>query len=330
MEPKTLLFLSGADVRRALPMPAAIEAVTEAFRSLSAGRALVPPRLHLALPPRDRTVLVMPAWLTGADTLSVKVIALYGENPSRGLPLAHALVMVFDAETGQPRAVIDGGALTALRTGAASGAATALLARADADAAAVIGAGRQGRSQLEAVCAVRPVRRAAVFDPDGNAAAAFAAEMAAALRIPVTPARSADDAVARADIVCTATPFGTPVFDDAAVRPGTHINAVGAYTPTQREIPGATASRARLTVDSRAACLEEAGDLLIPLGEGLIGPPDTWAELGEIAAGSRAGRQSADEITLFKSVGLAVQDAAAATVTLREAESLGLGAKIEL
>ena len=120
------------------------------------------------------------------------------------------------------------------------------------------------------------------------------------------------------------------LFDDTAVRSGTHINAVGAYTPTAREIPGETVGRSRLVVDSRAACLEEAGDLLIPLGEGLIGPPDTWVEIGEIAAGARPGRQSADEITLFKSVGLAVQDAAAAAVALQAADSLGLGARVEL
>ena len=330
MTSTTLLFLSAADVRRALPMPAAIAAVTDAFLRLSAGGALAPPRLHLALPPRDRTVLVMPAWLAGADTLSVKVIALYGENPSRGLPMVHALVVVLDAETGRPRAVMDGAALTALRTGAASGAATALLARPAAAAAAVIGAGRQGRAQLEAVCVVRSIRRATVFDPNGDAASVFAAETAAALGIPVVPARSADEAVAAVSIVCTATPSGTPVFDDAAVRAGTHINAVGAYTPDRREIPGATVARARLAVDSRAACLEEAGDLLLPLGEGLIGPPDTWTELGEIAAGHRPGRQSPDEITLFKSVGLAVQDAAAAAAALHAAETLGLGTRVEL
>ncbi|NLI46321.1 MAG: hypothetical protein GX414_04360 [Acidobacteria bacterium] len=330
MASPTLLFLSAADVRRALSMPAAITAVTDAFVRSSAGGALAPPRLHLALPPRDRTVLVMPAWLSGSDTLSVKVIALYGDNPSRGIPLVHALVLVLDAETGRPRAVMDGGALTALRTGAASGAATARLARAEADTAAIIGAGRQGRAQLEALCAVRSIRCATVYDPNGDAAAAFAAEASATFGIPVAPARSADEAVAAAGIVCTATPSGTPVFNDAAVRPGTHINAVGAYTPDRREIPGATVARARLAVDSRAACLEEAGDLLLPLNEGLIGPPDTWAELGEIAAGNRPGRRSADEITLFKSVGLAVQDAAAAAAALRTAESLGLGTRIEL
>ena len=330
MAPTTLLFLSAADIRQALTMPAAIAAVTDAFIRLSAGGALAPPRLHLALPPRDRTVLVMPAWLSGSDTLSVKVIALYGDNPSRSLPLAHALVVVLDAETGRPRAVMDGAALTALRTGAASGAATALLARPEADTAAVIGAGRQGRAQLEAVCAVRSIRRATVFDPNGDAAAAFATEMSVALGIPVAPARSANEAVTAAGIVCTATPSTTPVFDDDAIRPGTHINAMGAYTHDRREIPGATVARARLAVDSRAACLEEAGDLLLPLGEGLIGPPDTWTELGEIAAGSRPGRQSADEITLFKSVGLAVQDAVAAAGALRAAESLGLGTRVEL
>jgi len=330
MEPTSLLFLSAADVRQALSMPAAIAAVTDAFRRLSAGEALAPPRLHLALPPRDRTVLVMPAWLSGSDTLSVKVIALYGDNPSRGIPMVHALVLVLDAETGRPRAVMDGGTLTALRTGAASGAATALLARSEADTVAVIGAGRQGRAQLEAVCAVRSIRRATVFDPNGDAASVFAAETSAALGIPVTAARSADEAVAAAGIVCTATPSATPVFDDAAVRSGTHINAVGAYTPDRREIPGATVARARLAVDSRVACLAEAGDLLLPLDEGLIGSPDTWAELGEIAACSRPGRQSADELTLFKSVGLAVQDAAAAAGALQAAESLGLGTRIEL
>lgn len=330
VHPVEIDILSADDIRRALPMPAAILAVRDAFDQLSAGRVRVPPRINLAVPPRNRTTLVMPAFLENGRHLGLKVINLFGDNPARGLPLIHALVMIFDGDTGQPRAIMDGSRLTALRTGAASGVATDELARPDAATAAIFGAGHQARTQLEAVCAVRPIRRARVFDPEPGRAAAFAAEMAVELDIPVEVAVDAARAAAGADVICTATTAGEPVFPDTSVNAGTHINAIGAYTPVTREIPGETVARATVVMDSRTACLEEAGDLLIPLEMGLIGPDRLDTEIGDIIGGHRPGRQSAGEITLFKSVGVAVQDIAVAARALEAAQRLGLGSRAVL
>ena len=330
MPDRTLRFLSADDVARALPMPEAIEAMKRAYARLSAGEAVVPPRLQFPLVDPPGHALVMPAYVPADGRLGVKIVTLVPANRDRGLPLIQALVVLVDTTTGSPLAVMDGAMLTAIRTGAGSGAATDLLARADAASVAIFGAGVQGRTQLEAVCAVRPIVRARVFDPDAAAARAFADAMSRRLGIAVEPAASPAEAMAGADVVCTATTASEPVFDDADVAPGTHINAVGAYRPPTREVPAATVCRARVVVDARAAALEEAGDIVVPIRDGLIGEDHIAAEIGEIVAGTKPGRRSQDEITFFKSVGVAVQDVAAAGVALANAERLGLGTEVRL
>jgi ornithine cyclodeaminase/alanine dehydrogenase-like protein (mu-crystallin family) len=220
-----------------------------------------------------------------------------------------------DADLGTPLAVLEAGYLTAVRTGAASGAATDVLARKDARVAAIFGAGVQGRTQLEAIAAVRPLRRAFIVDTDARAAAAFAAEMGRALGLEIEPA-DAPTALGDADIVSTVTTSAVPVFRDGDLKPGVHINAVGSYKPHVREIPGETVRRAALFVDERRSALEEAGDILIPLREGLIGETHIRAEIGQVLAGLAPGRRSDDEITLFKSVGNAVEDLAVAALVL--------------
>ncbi|HID88469.1 MAG TPA: hypothetical protein EYP52_01970, partial [Anaerolineae bacterium] len=274
--------------------------------------------------------LFMPGYLAEDDRMAVKIVSVFNDNPAKGLPLIHALVVVVDAETGAPTAVMDGTYLTALRTGAASGAATDLLAREDARVAAIFGAGVQGRTQLEAVCAVRPIETAWVYDVDPERAATYAKEMADRLGIPIHVASTPAEAVRAADVICTATTAAAPVFDDADVRPGTHINAIGAYTPQMQEIPAETVVRAKVVIDHREASLAEAGDLIIPLQQGLIAEDHIWAELGEIAAGLKPGRTDPGEITLFKSVGVAVQDVAAAAAVLEAAKRLGLGVEVPL
>lgn len=323
-------ILSADDVRRALPMREAVEAMKRAFAQLSTGQAEVPLRVPLHVPRHNGLTLFMPAYLAADDQMAVKIVSVFNDNPARGLPLIHALVVVVDAETGRPAAVMEGGTLTALRTGAASGAATDLLARPDAATAAIFGAGVQGRTQLEAVCAVRPIREAWVYDMRPEQARRYAEEMSARLGIPVHVAATPAEAVRPADIICTATTSTTPVFNDADVRPGTHINAIGAYTPEMREIPTETVLRARVVIDHRTASLAEAGDLLIPIREGRMSEEHIWAELGEIVAGRKPGRISPDEVTLFKSVGVAVQDVAAAAAVLAAAERENLGVEADL
>lgn len=322
--------LARDDVKRALPMSAAIKAVKAAFVQLSKRGAEMPVRSSLEVPAHNGVTLVMPGYLRGDDAMAVKIVSVFNDNPTNGLPRIHALVVVVDAETGRPWAVMDGTYLTALRTGAASGAATEALAREDANIAAVVGAGTQGRTQLKAICAVRPIQQAWVYDIDQRQAEVMCAEMEDHLDLPVEPATSSTQAVSAADVICTATTSSTPVFNDADVRPGTHINAVGAYTPEMHEIPPETVLRARLVVDHRESALAEAGDLLIPMKQGLFDEAHIHAELGEIIAGASTGRTSENQITLFKSVGVAVQDVAAASAALAAATSRDLGTSATL
>jgi alanine dehydrogenase len=323
-------ILSREDVRQALPMHQAIETVKGAFAQLSTGQADVPLRLALNVPRHNGVTLLMPAYLRTDEQMAVKIVSVFHENPAQGLPLIHALVVVVDATTGRPAAIMDGIYLTALRTGAASGAATDLLARHDTHIAAIFGAGAQGRTQLEAVCAVRHIQEAWVYDKEPERAAAYADEMSQRLSLPVKVAETPAEAVHRADVICTATTSSSAVFEDADVKPGTHINAVGAYTPEMQEIPIETVLRAKVVIDHREASLAEAGDLLIPLKQGLITEDHIYAELGEIAAGLKPGRASPEEITFFKSVGVAVQDVAAAGAVLEAARRLNLGSEVAL
>lgn len=325
----SLRFLSRSDIAKALSMAEAIQCMKDVFAQVSLGQAVMPPRQHLAIPEHQANVLFMPSYLPEPGHLGLKLITLCDRNPSLGLPRIQALVLLFDAATGRPRAVLDGTYLTALRTGAASGAATDLLAREDARVVAILGSGVQARTQLEAVCTVRPVSEVRVFDPTAASARAFADQMQTAMDVPIQVTADAAEAVAGADIVCAATTSRTPVFADRDLSEGAHVNAIGSYQPSVQEVPTETVCRARVVVDHRESALDETGDLIIPIQQGLYSPECIHAELGEIVAGRRLGRQSPRHITLFKSVGLAVQDAAAAAQALANAERLGLGTVIE-
>ncbi|MBV6394564.1 MAG: Delta(1)-pyrroline-2-carboxylate reductase [Anaerolineales bacterium] len=328
-----MLILTADEVRQALPMREAIEAMKHAYASLSDGKADAPLRTRLAIPPHNGLALFMPAYVQTQETeaLAVKIVSIHPQNPKRGLPYIHAAVVVLEADTGRALALLEGGALTAIRTGAGSGAAIDLLARADSKTLAVFGAGKQGRTQLEAACAVREIESVWVFNTSRERAEIFAAEMAGRGRIPknlrvaASPAQAAKDA----DIICTATTSTHPVFADADIKPGTHISAIGSYTPEMQEVPAQTVARAKVVVDSRSAALAESGDLLQPMQEGLFDESHIYAELGEIALGQKNGRTAAGEITYFKSVGIAVQDALAAQLALNNAGKLGLGQRVD-
>jgi alanine dehydrogenase len=323
-------ILSGEDVRKALPMRQAVETIQKAFAQLSTGEADVPLRTGLPVPRHNGIALIMPGYLAGDDQLAVKIVSVFNDNPAKGLPLIHAVVIVVDAETGVPAAIMDGTYLTALRTGAASGAATNLLARPDSLTAAIFGAGAQARTQLEAVHAVRPIQEAWVFDLDLQRARRYADEMSQVLSLEIHIASSPAEALQQADVICTATTSTSPVFNDADLKKGTHINAVGAYTPEMQEIPAETVQRSKVVIDHHQASMAEAGDLLIPLRQGLISKEHIYAELGEIAAGLKPGRQSPQEITFFKSVGVAVQDVAVANAVLQAARKMNLGTDFDL
>jgi ornithine cyclodeaminase/alanine dehydrogenase len=287
--------------------------------------------LRTSLPTPGGISLYMPSYLRDGKALACKVVAVFKDNPEKHrLPTTTGTVLLQDPETGQVCCIMDGQYLTAMRTGAASGVATRHLARREGgQSAGIFGAGVQARMQLLAVAEVRRLSRAWVYDPAAGAAASFAREMAERLGLEVAVASDPSQA-ARADILCTATTSPHPVFAGGEVREGAHVNAVGSHTPEARELDGELVRRARLVGDSREACFRESGDIVLPLREGLIGEAHFYAELGEIVTGRKPGRLSEREITLFKSNGLAIQDAAAASLVYRKALAAGVGMRIEL
>lgn len=328
-----MLILHASDVRRALPMRDAIAAMKRAFAAFSAGQVSMPPRAHLHVARHAGISLFMPAYVDDDDpagqALTIKAVSLYDRNQARGLARIQAAVLVLEPDTGRPVALLEGAALTAIRTAAASGAATDLLARSDSRRLAILGAGVQARAHIEAICAVRNVERIVVFGTTPAKVAALIDEMSGRVHARLTAVDTPGEAIRDADIVCTTTTSRTPVFRDADLQPGTHVNAVGSYQPEVREIPPETVVRAKVIVDSRHAAWEEAGDLIQPLHAGLIDADHIHAELGEVVAGTRTGRTSPDAITLFKSVGIAVQDAFAAQMALAKARREHIGQVVD-
>lgn len=295
-------FVDADELARRLPMQAAIDALEAAFRDGDPSAA--PPRSHLATP--AGTLLVMPA--AGEQGVGVKLVTLTEGNPGRGLPLIHAVYVMFDAQTQAPRLLIDGGPMTALRTAAVSGLASRLLARADARRLVIFGAGVQARAHLDAMLAVRAISELTVVSRTETTAKGL---VGAAASRGVRAGLGRPDAVAAADIICTCTTATAPLFDGAAIAAGAHLNAVGAYQPHTREVDSETVRRSRVVVESRAAAMDEAGDLLVPIGEGLIGADHVVADLQEVVRGAGVRRDD-DDVTLFESVGLAFEDLAVA------------------
>jgi len=326
-------ILDAEAVRAALPMAEAIAAVRWAYIAYATGQVMMPPRIHLPLVGEGAVSLVMPAVVQASPDgvypacYAVKTVSVCPANAGRGLPVIQGAVLVLDPETGGPLGLLDGAALTALRTGAGSGVATELLARPDAGTLAVLGAGGQAAAQMEAVCAVRRIETVWLFDRTRNKAEELRSRWAGRNGIPldVRVAATAQEAVREADVVCTVTTSRAALFEDADVKVGAHINAIGAFRPDMQEIPFATVGRARLFVDSREAVLHEAGDILLPMRAGLFGADPIAGEIGAALGGLVAGREREDQITLFKSVGMAAQDAVAATVAMRRAEVAEVG-----
>jgi ornithine cyclodeaminase/alanine dehydrogenase-like protein (mu-crystallin family) len=293
------LHVIGAEELRArLPMVAAVDALEEAFRTKDPGSG--PLRTHVETP--AGTLLLMPA--VGEAGVGVKLVSLTPANPDRSLPFIHASYVLFDAETQAPEAVLDGSALTALRTAAVSGLATRHLSRQDAHRLVVFGAGVQATSHLEAMCVVRPVTELVVVSRSRSRAQVLVEE---GLGRGLAARLGESDAVGDADLICTCTTAGEPLFDGSLLPPGAHVNAVGSSRPETRELDTRTVRRGRVVVETREVALAEAGDLLIPIGEGAIEAADIVADLAEVARGTTV-RRSSDDVTVFKSVGMAFED----------------------
>jgi alanine dehydrogenase len=314
-------------------MSEAIDFVKGAFIELSTGRAIIPLRMTVPLEEHGGSTLFMPGYLSLSDALAIKVVSVRNRNPERGLPLIHALVILIDPATGEPLAAIEGGYLTALRTGAASGLATDLLARKDAEVAAIFGAGVQARTQISAIASVRPVKRFWIYGRRRDQVEELINTVGPQLdsSIELLAALSPSHAIRDSDVVCTATTSHVPVFNGEDLKAGSHINGVGSFTPDMQEVDCLTLRRAsKIVVDSRQGALSEAGDLLVAISRGQIQPSDLYAEIGEIAAGLRPGRENGSEITYFKSVGNAVQDVAIAQALYHRARINNLGLETDL
>ncbi len=328
------LILSRADIQRCLTMPEAIEAMRIAFGALSTHRAQVPQRQAIDLPEQG-LVLLMPSLLqtTEQQAFSLKVITVMPQNSLRGLPRLYASVLLLDATTGKTLAILEGGWLTAMRTGAASGLATDLLARRDADVLAMFGAGTQAPMQVLAIHAVRPLREVRVVNRSDENYQRLVETLQKSLGStcpPIRRASSATEALSGALLVSCATASTTPLFHWNDVTPGTHISAIGAFTPEMCEVDAETLAHARIIVDRREAAMAEAGDLLQALASGHITDPESWIELGELVEGLKPGRQTQEEVTFFKSVGVAVQDLAVAVRVYQKAREIGVGVEVDV
>jgi len=317
-------------VTELLPMDKAVAVMREALVMLAGGDVVMPLRTMMQLPGGDRVVGLMPSYLGGIDAVGVKVIAAFPANFGSEYDTHQGVVLYFDTARGLLHAIVDATSITAIRTAAVSGLATDLLARPDAGDLAIIGAGTQAHTHLRAMMAVRPVRRVRVFSVPAESAAAFAERESRLTGLAVEAVATAQEAVAGADLICTVTSATEPVLLGEWVSPGAHINAVGAYTPTTRELDSALVARTSLYADRRESLLGEAGEFLIPKAEGLIGDDHIVGEIGEVLTGKARARTSPDEITLFKSLGIAIEDLAAAHAVYRSAVERGLGTWIDL
>lgn len=360
-----MLVIDGATVERLLPMADAVDLMRDTFRRYSAGRVVQPVR-HMVRSPSGEVLAVMPAYVgppaatspevgspgavppgagapgagspgTESSPLSdsyagygLKTVLIKPDNASRGLPVHIGMVLVFDPETGMPAALIDAAALTAIRTAAASAAATDALARPEAAVLAILGAGVQARSHLRAMCAVRKPKEVRVWNHRVPSARTFADWARDRLDLTVTVAATVSDAVADADVICTVTAAREPLLPAAAVAPGAHVNAVGSSFADRRELAGDLVARCAVFVDSRESAHAEAGDLLLAAREGHFDTGAIRAEIGEVLRGAHPGRSGPEEITLFKSLGLAAQDVVAGFAVYRRAVAAGAGEEVAM
>jgi ornithine cyclodeaminase/alanine dehydrogenase-like protein (mu-crystallin family) len=322
------LILSHADVVRLLPMATCIDLMADALAAASRGEALLPLRQVLRLPDTSNAFALMPAMLGSA--LGAKIITVFPGNDQTPFESHIGVVLYFETTNGQLRAIIDASSITGIRTAAVSGLATQLLARDDAGDLALLGGGVQALTHLEAMACVRRLRRVRVWSRSAERRQAFQQLAESRLGLDVEPALTPRDAVHGADIICTVTSSREPVLQGDWLSPGAHINAVGASMAHARELDSAAVRKSRLFVDRRQSAMNEAGDFLIPKNEGLIGDDHIRGEIGELIGGQATGRTAADQITLFKSLGLAVEDVACAAYLYKRALSEGAGTRVAI
>ena len=313
-----MLVLSDQDIAKLLTMGEAIEAVEGAFAQLRRGSVVMPARSTIMLPRYNGSISFMPSYLDESKAQATKIISIYPDNPKKGLPTTAAWIIVNDPETGHVKAFMDGTYLTGVRTGAVSGVAAKYLAPKDARIAAVFGAGVQARNQAWAAATVRKLDEIRVYDPIKPAVDRFVVEMGERLGVPIVKAASGEKACRGADIVLTATTSKTPVVKREWLGDKVHISAIGAFYPDWRELETSVVVDAKVVIDEWEAIKLESGDILIPIREGAITERHVYAELGELVTGEKQGRTLEDGLTVFKSVGIAIQDSSVANLVLNK------------
>lgn len=328
------LLLTRVDVEAALPMAACIASQEEAFAAHARGRLQSPERPVIRVAAHDGLYLAMAAYMEpdgGAEAMAVKVLSFYDGNPFRfGLPSIASTVLLHDPRDGRLLAILEGSSITGLRTAGGSAAATKRLARSGARVLAVLGAGVQAEAHVLAMCEVRPVREVRIFSRTAARREALVARLGGRLGVSIVAVDAAEAAIRGADIICTTTTAASPIVRSEWIAPGAHVNAVGSGLPNRRELDDETVKRAKIVVDTRHSALREAGDLLIPIAGGVIDETHIHAELGEVLIGAKSGRADESELTIFKSVGVGLQDVAAAAYAYAGARSRNLGTTVEL
>lgn len=325
-----MLVLSEKEVQTLIDIEELIAALEQAHIQYSTGNAIMPVRLVVPLPEIRGRITSMPGYLNADKALGMKVVTYFQDNPHQNLPAILGTVMLFSAESGKLISVMDGSSITAIRTACASAMATKALANAEAPVLGILGAGVQARAHMRALCRVRKITRIKLYSPSGKSGAAVKKDLESEVGASVEIARSAEEAVRDSDLIVTATTSNTPVLSREWLKRGAHINAVGSHRPDQREIDGPTMALAKVTVDSRDAIMAECGDILLAIQEKSITESHIHGEIGDVLAGAKPARTSRDEITLYKSVGIAIQDVATANLVYHKALEQKVGTEVDV
>lgn len=326
-----MLILTETQVQALIDVDELITALERAHIQYSTGKTVMPVRLVVPLPQIDGRITAMPGFLNeDRAALGMKVVTYFQNNPKQNLPSILATIMLFSTETGKMIAVMDGGYITAIRTGCTSAMATKLLSNPTASVLGVLGAGVQARTHIRALCRVRKLQTIKIYSPSGRSATKVKQELESEIGITIAVSNSVEETVRGCDLIVTATTAKEPIVSARWLQPGAHINAIGSHRPDARELDGATLARSKVFVDSREAIMAECGDVLLALQEKSVMPDHVQTEIGEVLAGTRPGRSKPDEVTLYKSVGIAIQDVATAELVYHKALEQNLGTNVAL
>lgn len=325
-----MLVLSQEQVRSLIDIEELIAALEQAHIQYSTGEAVMPVRLVVPLPQIQGRITSMPGYLNEDKALGMKVVTYFQNNPKQNLPAILATILLFSADTGKVLAVMDGSYITAIRTACASAMATRALANPETPVLGILGGGVQARAHIQALSRVRKLTRIKLYSPSGSSAATIKGDLEPEVGVAIDAVDTAEKAVRDADLVVTATTSQQPILNSEWLKAGAHINAVGSHRPDSREIDAATIARSTVVVDSREAIMAECGDVLLAIKEKIVIENHLHGEIGEVLAGVKPGRTSPSELTLYKSVGIAIQDVATAQLVYRKAQELEVGTNVEI